>query len=82
MYVFGLIGGLGFILIQMVLYIDFAFNTNDALVGKMEDASDERDQKCWFALLISFTFGIYVLCAVAIGFCFHYYTGTINLLGI
>ena len=41
-YVFGLIAGLIFILIQLVLYIDFAFNTNEKWVENMEDAQDER----------------------------------------
>lgn len=78
MYVFGLIGGFIFILVQLVLYIDFAFNWNESWVGKMEDASDERDRKCWFALLLSTTFLIYALTAVGIGFLFHYYTGFYN----
>ena len=75
MYVFGLIGGLGFILIQLVLYIDFAFSTNEFLVQRMEDADDTRDQKCWFSLLIILTFGAYVLCLVGIGYFFYYYAG-------
>ena len=41
-YVFGLIAGLVFILIQLVLYINFAFNTNEKWVENMEDAQDER----------------------------------------
>ena len=41
-YVFGLIAGFIFILVQLVLYIDFAFNLNENWVGKMEDASDDR----------------------------------------
>ena len=39
---FGLIAGFIFILVQLVLYIDFAFNLNESWVGKMEDASDDR----------------------------------------
>ena len=74
MYGFGLVGGFLFILIQLILYVDFAFNINDAMVGKMEDG-DERDQKCWFTLLIMCTFGIYALCAVAIGTFYYYYGG-------
>jgi len=73
-YVFGLIGGFLFIFIQLVLYIDFAFNTNDYMVSRMEDG-DEQEQKCWFSLLIILTFGIYVACAVMIGFFFFYYGG-------
>ena len=41
-YVFGLIAGMIFILVQLILYIDFAFNTNEKWVENMEDASDER----------------------------------------
>ena len=74
MYGFGLVGGFLFILIQLILYVDFAFNINDAMVNKMEDG-DERDQKCWFTLLIMCTFGIYALCAVAIGTFYYYYGG-------
>ena len=41
-YAFGLMGGFLFILVQLVLYIDFAFNWNELWVGKMEDAQDDR----------------------------------------
>merc|ERR1719414_1323816 len=71
-YVFGLIAGFIFILVQLVLYIDFAFNLNESWVGKMEDASDDRDRKCWFAILLSTTFLIYAATAVGIGFLFPY----------
>jgi hypothetical protein len=77
-YAFGLIGGFIFILVQLVLYIDFAFNWNELWVGKMEDAQDDRERKCWFAMLLGTTFLIYVACAVGIGFMFHYYTGFYN----
>jgi len=77
-YVFGLIAGFIFILVQLVLYIDFAFNLNESWVGKMEDASDDRDRKCWFAILLSTTFLIYAATAVGIGFLFHYYAGFYN----
>lgn len=46
-YVFGLIAGFIFILVQLVLYIDFAFNLNESWVGKMEDASDDRLVMIW-----------------------------------
>lgn len=75
MYAFGLIGGLGFIFIQLVLYVDFAFCTNEFLVERMESADDDRDQKCWFGLLITMTLAVYAGCAVMIGFFFYYYTG-------
>ena len=90
---FGLIAGFIFILVQLVLYIDFAFNLNESWVGKMEDASDDRlvriwnlemyfgvfrDRKCWFAILLSTTFLIYAATAVGIGFLFHYYAGFYN----
>lgn len=75
MYVFGLIGGLAFILIQLVLFIDFAYRINAWAVQNMEDADDERDQKCWFAGLIFATFSIFVLTSVAIGYLFYYYGG-------
>ena len=37
-----LTGGFGFILVQLILYIDFAFNWNESWVSRMEDASDDR----------------------------------------
>merc|ERR1712106_10742 len=74
-YWFGLFAGMAFILVQLILYIDFAFNTNEQWVGNMEDAGDERDRKCWFSLLFGSTFVIYALCAVGIGFMYYYYAG-------
>lgn len=74
-YVFGLIAGMIFILVQLILYIDFAFSTNEKWVENMEDASDERDRKCWFSILLGSTFIVYALCAVGIGFMYYYYAG-------
>lgn len=74
-YYMGLIGGLIFILVQLVLYIDFAFNTNESWVENMEGASDESERKCWFSVLLGSTFISYAACAVGIGFMFYYYAG-------
>ncbi|XP_037130359.1 serine incorporator 2 [Syngnathus acus] len=69
-YYFGLLGSLLFIIIQLILLIDFAHSWNKAWVGKAED----NDNKCWYAGLLSFTFLFYALAFTAIVLFYHYYT--------
>lgn len=54
MYV-GLIGASLFILIQLILLIDFAHSWNSSWVDNME----ESGSKCWAAMLLTFTFIMY-----------------------
>lgn len=66
----GMIGGSIFILIQLVLIIDFAHNWADIWVGNYE----ETQSKGWFTALMAATFAMYVLSLVGIIGLFYYYT--------
>ena len=55
MYI-GLIGAFLFIIIQLILLVDFAHNWNSAWVDNME----ESDNRGWFAALLTFTGGMYI----------------------
>ncbi len=68
---FGMIGGFLFILIQLVLIIDFAHSWAEAWVGNYEDT----DSKGWLAALMSIT-GLFYIGSLAAVVCFYiYYTG-------
>lgn len=66
----GLIGGLIFILVQLVLVIDFAHTWSETWVQNHE----ESDGRGWFCALLSATFVQYCLSATAIVMLFIYYT--------
>lgn len=55
--VIGMIGGFLFILIQLVLLVDFAHSWNERWVGKYE----ETQSKVWFAGLLGFTIFFYLV---------------------
>nr|CAG4644840.1 EOG090X07ET [Leptodora kindtii] len=67
---FGLIGGFLFILIQLVLVIDFAHRWAESWVAKYE----ESDSKAWFCALMFFTVAQYALCITAVVLFYIYYT--------
>lgn len=67
---FGLIGGFLFILIQLILIIDFAHSWAESWVGKYE----ETESKGWYAALIGFTFLHYSLAIAAAVLFYMYYT--------
>lgn len=67
MYV-GLIGAFLFILIQLILLVDFAHSWNSSWVEKME----ETGSKVWAGLLLFFTFLMYGI-AVAGFVCLYIY---------
>nr|CAG4641747.1 EOG090X07ET [Eurycercus lamellatus] len=67
---FGLIGGFLFILIQLVLLIDFAHRWAESWVDKYE----ETNSKTWYCALIFFTFLQYALCITAVVLFYVYYT--------
>ncbi|XP_049587256.1 serine incorporator 2 [Syngnathus scovelli] len=69
-YYFGLLGSFLFIIIQLILLIDFAHSWNKAWVERAEN----NDNKCWYAGLLSFTFLFYALAFTAIVLFYHYYT--------
>jgi len=68
---FGLIGGFLFILIQLVLIIDFAHSWAEAWYSNYQ----EDDSKGWLAALLSFTGLMYSGTIAAIVLMFVYYTG-------
>nr|CAG4644009.1 EOG090X07ET [Lepidurus arcticus] len=66
---FGMIGGFLFILIQLVLLIDFAHSWAEDWVGKYE----ETESKGWYCALIFFTLLQYALCITAVVLFFIFY---------
>ncbi|XP_069017807.1 serine incorporator 1 isoform X1 [Embiotoca jacksoni] len=66
----GMAGAFCFILIQLVLLIDFAHSWNESWVEKME----EGNSRCWYAALLSVTALNYVLSLVSLVLFFVYYT--------
>jgi len=70
--VFGMIGGFLFILIQLILIIDFAHSWAEAWVGNYE----ETDSKGWLAALLSVTGLFYIGSLAAIVLFYVYYTGS------
>ncbi|CAG0898591.1 unnamed protein product [Cyprideis torosa] len=67
---FGMVGGFLFILIQLVLILDFAHSWAESWVDRYE----ETESKKWYAALLSFTFLHYILCIVAVVLFYVYYT--------
>ncbi|XP_061772065.1 serine incorporator 2 [Nerophis ophidion] len=69
-YYFGVVGSFLFILIQLILLIDFAHSWNKSWVGRAEN----NDNKCWYAGLLAFTVLYYALAFTAVVLCYIYYT--------
>lgn len=67
---FGLIGAFLFILIQLVLLVDFAHSWNSSWVEKME----ETGSKVWAGLLLFFTFLMYGTAVAGIVCLYIYFT--------
>ncbi|CAG0923161.1 unnamed protein product [Notodromas monacha] len=67
---FGMAGGLVFILIQLVLIVDFAHSWAENWLAKVDDG----ESKAWWAALLSVTFFQYALFITAIVLFFVYYT--------
>nr|CAG4647102.1 EOG090X07ET [Megafenestra aurita]SVE92432.1 EOG090X07ET [Megafenestra aurita] len=67
---FGLIGGFCFILIQLVLVVDFAHRWAESWVEKFE----ETNSKTWYFALFFFTILQYALCITAVALFYVYYT--------
>uniref|UniRef100_A0A672FHS6 Serine incorporator 1 n=1 Tax=Salarias fasciatus TaxID=181472 RepID=A0A672FHS6_SALFA len=66
----GMAGAFCFILIQLVLLIDFAHSWNESWVEKME----EGNSRCWYAALLSVTTLNYLLSLVSLVLFYVYYT--------
>ncbi|XP_036829855.1 serine incorporator 2 isoform X2 [Oncorhynchus mykiss] len=69
-FYFGVVGSFIFIVIQLILLIDFAHSWNKTWVGNAE----EGNSKCWFAGLLSFTFLHYALAFTSVVLFYIYYT--------
>uniref|UniRef100_G3SX22 Serine incorporator 2 n=1 Tax=Loxodonta africana TaxID=9785 RepID=G3SX22_LOXAF len=69
-FYFGVVGSFLFILIQLVLLIDFAHSWNQRWLWKAE----ERDSRAWYAGLFFFTLLFYSLSIAAVALLFLYYT--------
>ncbi len=70
MYI-GFVGAFVFILIQLILIIDFAHSWAEAWVGNYE----ETDSKGWLAALLSATGAMYACSLTAVVLFYVYYTG-------
>ncbi|CAJ0582759.1 unnamed protein product, partial [Mesorhabditis spiculigera] len=66
---FGMIGGFLFILIQLILIVDFAHGLAESWVEKYEE---EESRSC-YAGLLAFTFGCYAIAIVAMVLMFVFY---------
>ncbi|XP_043275135.1 serine incorporator 1 isoform X2 [Venturia canescens] len=67
---FGMIGGFCFIIIQLILIVDFAHSWAEAWVGNYE----ETESKGWYAALLSATFINYALSITGIVLLYMYFT--------
>ncbi|XP_015246119.1 serine incorporator 1 [Cyprinodon tularosa] len=70
LFYMGMAGAFCFILIQLVLLIDFAHSWNESWVEKME----EGNSRCWYAALLSVTALNYLLSLVSLVLFYVYYT--------
>lgn len=69
-YYIGMVGAFLFILIQLVLLVDFAHGWNDTWLDKKENSDSP---KCWFGLLLGATFVNYAICLTALVLFYIYY---------
>ncbi|MED6286461.1 hypothetical protein CHARACLAT_006311 [Characodon lateralis] len=69
-FYFGVVGSFIFILIQLILLIDFAHSWNKIWVGN----AAETQNKCWFAGLLFFTVLHFALAFTAVVLFYIYYT--------
>uniref|UniRef100_A0A8C2P349 Serine incorporator 3 n=1 Tax=Capra hircus TaxID=9925 RepID=A0A8C2P349_CAPHI len=69
-FVVGMVGAFFFILIQLVLLVDFAHSWNESWVNRME----EGNPRCWYAALLSITSLFYILSIIFAGLLYKYYT--------
>ncbi|XP_038164877.1 serine incorporator 2 [Cyprinodon tularosa] len=69
-YYFGVVGSFIFIIIQLILLVDFAHSWNQSWLEKAENGNP----KCWFAALLSFTFIHYALAFTAVVLFYVFYT--------
>ncbi|KAG9474467.1 hypothetical protein GDO78_004660 [Eleutherodactylus coqui] len=66
----GVVGAGCFIVIQLVLLVDFAHSVNESWVERM----DEGNSKCWYAVLLTVTSLLYILSLIGIILFYVFYT--------
>ncbi|KAM3858690.1 serine incorporator 2 [Diretmus argenteus] len=71
-YYFGVVGSFAFIIIQLILLVDFAHSWNQSWLERAE----EGNSKCWYAALLSFTLIFYSLAFAAVVLFYVFYTQT------
>ncbi|KAL2080563.1 hypothetical protein ACEWY4_024356 [Coilia grayii] len=69
-YYFGVVGSFVFILIQLILLVDFAHSWNQRWVENAENGNS----KCWYAALLSFTTLFYGAAFASVVLFYVYYT--------
>ncbi|XP_073678607.1 serine incorporator 2 [Garra rufa] len=69
-YYFGVVGSFIFILIQLILLVDFAHTWNQKWVENAENGNS----KCWYAALLSFTLVHYICAFAAVVLFYIFYT--------
>uniref|UniRef100_A0A8C8IK79 Serine incorporator 2 n=1 Tax=Oncorhynchus tshawytscha TaxID=74940 RepID=A0A8C8IK79_ONCTS len=69
-FYFGVVGSFIFIIIQLILLVDFSHTWNQSWLENAE----EGNSKCWFAALLSFTVLHYALAFSAVVLFYVYYT--------
>ncbi|XP_060948405.1 serine incorporator 2 [Limanda limanda] len=69
-YYFGMVGSFIFIVIQLILLVDFAHSWNQSWLERAETGNS----KCWFAALLSFTIIHYALAFTAVVLFYVFYT--------
>ncbi|XP_069808654.1 serine incorporator 3 [Dendropsophus ebraccatus] len=66
----GVLGAGCFIVIQLVLLVDFAHSLNESWVERME----EGNSKCWYAVLLTVTSLLYIISIICIVLFYVFYT--------
>ncbi|KAM9064583.1 serine incorporator 3 [Sarcophilus harrisii] len=69
-YYTGMCGAFLYILIQLILLVDFAHSCNENWVNRME----EGNARCWYAVLLSCTSFCYILSFIGVVLLFVFYT--------
>ncbi|XP_075459961.1 serine incorporator 2 [Ascaphus truei] len=69
-YYFGMVGGFFFILVQLILIIDFAHSWSQSWLQR----ADDGNTRCWYAVLLICTVLLYAASIIAVVFLFIYYT--------
>ncbi|KAG7453843.1 serine incorporator 1-like [Solea senegalensis] len=69
-YYFGVVGSFFFIIIQLILLVDFAHSWNQSWLERAENGN----RKCWLAALLSFTLVFYALAFTAVVLFYVFYT--------